>query len=74
MTLPEEMHQCQTANCGYIYSPDRGDKQGKIPSGTRFENLPNDWQCPCCGAGSKMFRPLGGPRSVRAGLGAFSPE
>ena len=63
MTLPEEIYQCQMANCGYIYSPDRGDRKGKVPAGTRFEALPKDWLCPGCGASPKMFRPLVGPKS-----------
>ena len=46
MAEPEEMYQCQTVNCGYIYDPDRGDRRGKIPKGTRFEELPEDWKCP----------------------------
>jgi rubredoxin len=66
MAKPEDMWQCQTVNCGYIYDPDRGDRKGKIPKGTRFEDLPEDWKCPVCGAGKKMFRPLAGPGSVAA--------
>jgi len=66
MSRPEEMWQCQTVNCGYIYDPDRGDRKGKIGKGTRFEDLPEDWKCPVCGAGKKMFRPLAGPGSVAA--------
>lgn len=53
MAEPEEMYQCQSANCGYIYDPDRGDRRGKIPKGTRFEDLPEDWKCPVCGASKK---------------------
>ena len=63
---PEEMWQCQMTNCGYIYDPARGDKKGKIPPGTRFEDLPDDWKCPCCGAGKQMFKPLAGPDSAAA--------
>ena len=66
MANPEDMWQCQTLNCGYIYDPDRGDRKGKIPKGTQFEDLPADWKCPICGAGKKMFRPLAGPGSVAA--------
>jgi len=66
MAKPEDMWQCQTVNCGYIYDPGRGDRKGKIPKGTRFEDLPEDWKCPVCGAGKKMFRPLAGPGSVAA--------
>ncbi len=66
MSRPEDMWQCQTINCGYIYDPDRGDRKGKIPKGTKFEDLLDDWKCPVCGAGKSMFRPLAGPGSVMA--------
>ena len=64
MAIPEQMYQCQTTNCGYIYDPDRGDRKGKIPKGTLFDDLSEGWKCPVCGAGKKMFKPLGGPGSV----------
>lgn len=64
MSRPEDMWQCQQVNCGYIYNPDKGDKKGKIPKGTRFEDLPDDWKCPLCGAGKHMFRPLAGAGSA----------
>ena len=65
MAKPEEMYQCQaTATCGYIYNPDRGDRKGKIPRGTPFADLPDDWKCPSCGASKKFFKPLAGPGSV----------
>lgn len=63
-TKPEDMYQCQTVNCGCIYSPDRGDRRGKIPKGTDFKTLPENWKCPVCGATKKCFRPLTGPGSV----------
>jgi len=52
------MWQCQGHNCGYIYNPAKGDKRGKIPPGTAFEDLPEDWKCPCCGASKKFFKKL----------------
>lgn len=64
MAKPEEMYQCQMVNCGCLYDPDRGDRKGKIPKGVKFEDLSEDWKCPVCGAGKKMFRPLRGPGSV----------
>ena len=63
----EDYWQCQTVNCGYIYNPEKGDRKGKISKGTKFEDLPDDWKCPICGAGKKMFRPLAGPGSVSEG-------
>jgi rubredoxin len=64
MANPEDMYQCQTVNCGCIYNPDRGDRKGKVPKGTQFQLLPDEWQCPVCGATKKRFRPLAGPGST----------
>jgi len=41
--------------CGYIYDEDVGDPEGDIPPGTLFEDLPNDWVCPACGASKDQF-------------------
>lgn len=65
MANPEDLWQCQTVNCGYIYNPDKGDKKGKIPKGIHFEDLHDDWKCPICGAGKKCFKPLVGPGSTK---------
>lgn len=59
MAEPKDMYQCQINNCGYIYNPDKGDKKRKIPKNTRFEDLPEDWTCPVCGASTKTFKSLG---------------
>jgi rubredoxin len=64
MARPEDMWQCQTVNCGYIYNPDKGDRKGKIPKGVLFEDLPEEWRCPICGATKKCFKPLAGAGSV----------
>lgn len=60
MARAEEMWQCQTASCGYLYDPDRGDRKGKIPKGVKFEELPDSWRCPVCGGTRKCFRSLTG--------------
>ncbi len=41
--------------CGYIYDPQKGDSNGEVPPGTSFEDLPDDWVCPACGAGKEAF-------------------
>lgn len=64
MAKPEEMCQCQTVNCGYVYSPDKGDRKNKIAKDTPFDELPDSFSCPSCGAGKKAFKPLAGPESV----------
>ncbi|MGY8891832.1 MAG: rubredoxin [Pseudomonadales bacterium] len=36
--------------CGHIYDPEAGDPDGGVPPGTAFEDIPDDWTCPVCGA------------------------
>ena len=35
--------------CGYVYDETVSDPDGGIPSGTRWEDIPDDWTCPDCG-------------------------
>jgi rubredoxin len=64
MDKQKEMYQCQAiAACAYIYNPERGDRRGKIPKGTAFEDLPDDWRCPACGASKEKFKRMGGSGS-----------
>lgn len=44
--------------CGYIYDPTLGDPYGDVEPGTAFQDLPDDWVCPVCGAGSDSFTEL----------------
>lgn len=41
--------------CGYIYDPEKGDPEHEVEPGTPFEELPNDWVCPICGASKDQF-------------------
>ena len=41
--------------CSYGYDPEKGDVENGIPAGTPFEELPEEWKCPWCGAGKKDF-------------------
>jgi rubredoxin len=43
--------------CGYIYDPAEGDPDAGVKKGTAFENLPEDWVCPVCGASKDEFSP-----------------
>ena len=36
--------------CGYAYDPHTGDMDAGIAPGTSFEDLPESWSCPLCGA------------------------
>jgi len=44
--------------CGYIYEPEKGDPDGNIPPGTSFEDIPDSWVCPSCGADKTQFKKL----------------
>ena len=44
--------------CGYIYDPARGDPDNGVNPGMSFENLPEDWVCPSCGANKDLFDKL----------------
>ncbi|MGB5986398.1 MAG: rubredoxin [Desulfobacterales bacterium] len=41
--------------CGYVYDPEVGDHENQIPPGTAFEDLPDEWVCPLCGAEQQYF-------------------
>jgi rubredoxin len=41
--------------CGYEYDPAQGDPGNGIAPDTAFENLPDSWVCPICGAGKDQF-------------------
>jgi len=41
--------------CGYIYDPEQGDPDSGIKPGTPFEEIPDEWVCPFCGAPKSMF-------------------
>ncbi len=45
------------AVCGYVYDPAEGDPDGGIAPGVPFENLPDNWVCPVCGASKEDFQP-----------------
>ncbi len=44
--------------CDYIYDPKEGDPDNWVPAGTAFEDLPEIWVCPVCGAGREEFQPV----------------
>ncbi|RME23515.1 MAG: rubredoxin [Deltaproteobacteria bacterium] len=45
--------------CGYVYDPEKGDPDNGVEAGTAFENIPDDWVCPVCGADKSLFEPGG---------------
>lgn len=41
--------------CGYIYDEAQGIPEAGIAPGTAWEDLPEDWTCPLCGAAKSEF-------------------
>ncbi len=44
--------------CEHIYDPADGDPYNQLPAGTAFEDLPDTWVCPECGATKADFEPM----------------
>ncbi|MBU5455844.1 rubredoxin [Caproiciproducens sp. MSJ-32] len=42
-------------SCTYIYDPELGDPDNDVYEDTPFEDLPDDWVCPVCGATKEEF-------------------
>ncbi|MGD8472243.1 MAG: rubredoxin [Desulfobacterales bacterium] len=41
--------------CGYVYDPEQGDPDNGVAPGTKWEDVPDDWECPVCGASKEDF-------------------
>jgi rubredoxin len=41
--------------CGYVYDPEQGDPDNGVNPGTKWEDVPDDWECPVCGASKDDF-------------------
>jgi len=50
-----KMQKYKCTVCGYIYDPEKGDSDSGIKPGTLFEQLPDNWVCPVCGADKSAF-------------------
>jgi len=44
--------------CGHIYDESQGDPDSGIPPGTRWQDVPENWRCPECGASKSHFKLL----------------
>ncbi|MDR3275426.1 MAG: rubredoxin [Endomicrobium sp.] len=50
------MEKWKCVVCDYVYDPAVGiPEEGIAPPGTSFEQLPDDWVCPLCGASKDVF-------------------
>lgn len=53
--MEKKKYVCQP--CNWVYDPETGDPEHGIEPGTAFEDLPEDWTCPICGAPKSEFVP-----------------
>ncbi len=51
-----EKYECLV--CGWIYDPEKGDPDGGIEPGTKWEDIPDSWVCPVCGVDKTQFKKL----------------
>ena len=49
------MDKYECSICGYVYDPAVGDPDNGVAPGTKFEDIPEDWVCPTCGAPKSEF-------------------
>jgi rubredoxin len=50
-----EMRKYQCFFCGYIYDEAAGEPDEGIAPGTKWEDIPDGWYCPSCGAAKSDF-------------------
>lgn len=53
------MQTYECAVCGWIYDEAKGCPEEGVPAGTPWQDIPEDWCCPVCGAGKSQFHPAG---------------
>lgn len=44
--------------CEYVYDSKVGNPNSGIKSGILFEDLPDNWVCPICGASKDLFEKI----------------
>ncbi len=48
-----DRYECNV--CGFVYNPDIGDPSHDVKPGTSFDEIPEKWSCPVCGAPKRLF-------------------
>ncbi|MDF1819620.1 MAG: rubredoxin [Immundisolibacteraceae bacterium] len=57
--MNNDFRQWRCRYCGEIYDEAQGLPEEGVAPGTRFEDLPDDWICPSCGAFKTDFELVG---------------
>ena len=51
--MPYKKYVCLV--CGWVYDEGKGSPEDGLLPGTRWEEVPDDWVCPGCGATKRDF-------------------
>jgi rubredoxin len=54
-TIPEPYKLFICVQCGFEYDEAKGWPEDGIVAGTRWDDIPEDWSCPDCGAAKADF-------------------
>lgn len=49
------MRKWQCLVCGFVYDETKGLPEDGVTPGTRWEDIPETWQCPECGVTKSEF-------------------
>jgi len=52
------MSQFKCSICGYVYDEAAGIPDEGIAPGTKWEDIPDEFKCPLCGAPKPLFQPV----------------
>lgn len=52
------MRRFKCAYCAHIFDEAVGDPDSGIAPGTRWEDIPDDWSCPECGAAKSDYHEI----------------
>lgn len=53
--MPAAYRRYRCRYCSHVYDEAEGDADGGIAPGTRYEDIPDDWICPECGAAKSDY-------------------
>lgn len=66
ITDPTQLDRYECRTCGYIYEPTKG--ADKLPVGTAFDEIPDEWRCPICQSAKGRFTSIGPKTGTVAGF------
>lgn len=69
---PWKQYLCRA--CGLIYDEEKGDPDSGLAPGTRFEDIPDDWECPLCGVTKTDFELFEKPVEITVEKTAFNTQ